>query len=159
MKPEGAESRGRAADWDVYWRGTEANAAHREGGPQEPVLAQFWGRFFGQHLSAEAGAPMLDLACGNGAVTGYARQSRPGLDACCSDYSESALRELRKRHPGSRCVVADALNPPFPDGSFPVVASQFGVEYAGAEAVVAAGRLVAPGGWPVSYTHLRAHET
>ena len=29
-------------DWDTYWRGTHENAAHREGGPQEEVLARFW---------------------------------------------------------------------------------------------------------------------
>ncbi len=148
----------RAGDWDVYWRGTEANAAHREGGPQEPVLARFWAGFFESRLDDDAGGELLDLACGNGAVTGYARAARPGLISWCSDYSGSALRELQKRHPGSHCVVADALRPPFADHSFAIVASQFGVEYAGPDAIVTAGRLVATDGWLVLVLHLRDGE-
>lgn len=148
----------RAGDWDVYWRGTEANAAHREGGPQEPVLARFWGEFLGPRLAGDVDGGLLDLACGNGAVTGYARAARPELVSWCSDYSGSALRELQKRYPGSHCVVADALRLPFADNSFAIVASQFGVEYAGPDAIASAGRLVVIDGWLALVLHLRDGE-
>jgi ubiquinone/menaquinone biosynthesis C-methylase UbiE len=144
--PGGQKHRRRADDWDVYWRGTHDNAAHREGGPQESVLAAFWEGFFGKHRRALAAGRMLDLACGNGAVTGYARRVMPDSRGYCADYSSSALLELIKRYPGSRCVVTDARHVPFPERSFDLVVSQFGVEYAGPDALLEAARLVAPGG-------------
>ncbi len=155
MTTHAPDGRHRAGDWDVYWRGTAENAAHRQGGPQEPVLAAFWGRFFTDTLPSHEGMDLLDLACGNGAVTGYARAPRPELISWCCDYSGSALGELQKRHPGSHCVVADALRSPFADNSFAIVASQFGVEYAGPDAIATAGRLVATDGWLALVLHLR----
>lgn len=143
-----------AGDWDVYWRGTHENAAHREGGPQEAVLAEFWGGLFRQRLAGPTPARMLDLACGNGAVTGYAMRAEPQTHSFCADYSLSALLELKKRHPDSRCVVADALNTGFCNGAFDIVASQFGIEYAGVGALPAAARLVAPGGVLAVVLHL-----
>ncbi len=132
--------------WDTYWRGTREHAAHREGGPQEPVLQAFWATFFAAQLGARATPTLLDLACGHGAVTGHALKVSPALVPHCSDYSFNALQGLQQRYPGARCIAADAGNTPFADGAFDVVVSQFGVEYAGPGAVFEAARLVAPGG-------------
>lgn len=135
-----------AGAWDTYWRGTREHAAHREGGPQEPVLEAFWATFFAAQLGARATLSLLDLACGHGAVTGHALKVSPALVPHCSDYSFNALQGLQQRYPGARCIAADAGNTPFADGAFDVVVSQFGVEYAGPGAVFEAARLVAPGG-------------
>lgn len=135
-----------AGFWDTYWRGTHENAAHKEGGPQEPVLNAFWTDFFQRELAHRAQPLVLDLACGNGAVTGHARSVVPGLQVYCSDYSLSALRELQRRHPGCACLVADAARLPLAAGLFDVVVSQFGLEYAGEAALAEAARLLAPGG-------------
>ena len=139
-------------DWDAYWRGTHENAAHREGGPQEEVLAQFWGELF----SSPAGkaASMLDVACGNGAVTGHAITGGVAAELYCADYSHSALLELRKRYSNAKCAVADAARLPWRDGQFGLVVSQFGLEYAGSEALLEAARVVAPGGCLAAVMHL-----
>ncbi len=135
-----------AGFWDTYWRGTHENAAHQEGGAQEPVLARFWEEFFRRELAARAEPAILDLACGNGAVTGHARRLVPELRVHCSDFSLSALLDLQRRYPGCPCVVADAAHPPLAAASFDLVVSQFGLEYAGTTALEEAAGLLAPGG-------------
>ena len=154
MSDDSAGADRSAGDWDVYWRGTHANAAHREGGPQEVVLAEFWSELFARYLSGPQPRRMIDLACGSGAVTGYALKVAPGGQPVCVDYSRSALLEVQKRYPRSLCAVADALNTPFPEQEFDLVVSQFGVEYAGPEALLEAGRLVSPGGVLALVVHL-----
>lgn len=143
-----------AQSWDVYWKGTHENAAHQEGGPQEAVLAQYWGELFQGQLRRNPGTRLLDLACGNGAVTGHALQLEPGLAVSCLDYSASALLELRKRYPSAACVTGNALQLPFSDASFDLVVSQFGIEYAGPETIVEAARMLAPGGMLAAVLHL-----
>lgn len=145
-----------AADWDTYWRGAGEQAAYPEGGTQEAVLAEFWGGLFTQQLASGDAGPlrMLDLACGNGAVTGFAREIAPQATNWCLDYSASALAEVARRYDGSYCVAADARQIPLAAGSFDLVVSQFGIEYAGIEAIPEAARLVAQGGQLALVLHL-----
>lgn len=142
----GSTSAGFAAAWDTYWRGTRENAAHKEGGVQEALLAEFWRELLGKQLAVDSNPRVLDLACGNGAVTGFVREFSPALAVHCCDYSLHAVVELERRYPGNLRVVADAARLPYADACFDLVASQYGVEYAGADAIVEAARLVAPGG-------------
>jgi SAM-dependent methyltransferase len=157
MAVESEPERKVAGDWDVYWRGTHENAAHQEGGPQDVVLAQFWNDIFQRCNVSREQQPgrLLDLACGNGAVTGFAAQAAPQLRACCVDYSLSAVLELQKRYPLAHCVAADVLCTPFANGSFDMVTSQFGIEYAGVDSVGEAARLVAPGGVLAVILHMQ----
>ena len=96
-------------------------------------------------------SPVKFVTSSHGAVVRFALRSAERLGAgarlviTALDGSHSALAELRRRHPGIRCVVADAVRAPFPDGAFDVVTSQFGLEYAGQAALPEAARLVAPG--------------
>lgn len=77
-----------------------------------------------QLLSALASLPpatTLDVACG----TGYLSRHLPG-DVIATDYSESMLREVRRKDPTMQLVRADALRLPFRDGSRErVVAANF----------------------------------
>lgn len=152
-----AESRdaSSAADWDVYWRGTHEKAAHQGGGAQDAALEAFWRELFDRHLGAYEQPRLLDLASGNGAVTGFAAKSCPAALLHATDASEYALRSLRERFCACRCTVADALRPPFATGSFDIVASQFGLEYAGIDALGQAAELVAPGGLLAAVLHLK----
>jgi SAM-dependent methyltransferase len=52
-------------------------------------------------------------------------------------------------------IVADARRIPLDDGCFDVITSQYGVEYAGPEALDEAARLLAPGGSLVMLMHIR----
>lgn len=149
--------RSAADDWDTYWRGTQANAAHHEGGPQDAVLSVLWQEIVAQ-VDGDEGqdehARILDLACGNGAVTGYVQESLPLAALYAIDYSRSAVAALGQRYPAVACVAGDALGLPFADGTFDLVGSQFGLEYAGRAAASEAARLVAPGGTLALVMHL-----
>ncbi|MFU8764631.1 MAG: class I SAM-dependent methyltransferase [Haliea sp.] len=152
MTPSGFT--GPAAAWDNYWRETRERAAHKDGGPQEALLAAFWHELFSRRLTANPPLRILDLACGNGVVTGIMREIIPGLSVHCADYSPQALMELERRHPGNLRVVADAARLPYRDASFDLVVSQYGVEYAGAEAILEAARLLVPGGTLALLVHV-----
>lgn len=145
-----------SADWDVYWRGVQGNGQHQDGGPEEAALAEFWKSVFGHPLGELSHRRLLDLACGNGAVTGLAMKLMPGGEYYCVDSSLSAVQELQKRYPQSTCTAADALRTPFIPGSFHYVCSQFGIEYAGWEAVGEALRLLAPQGTLALVLHMRS---
>jgi SAM-dependent methyltransferase len=149
-----------AGAWDEYWRLTREAAAHKGGGPQDEVLARFWTSFFKDALSRASSRRLLDLACGNGAVARFAFDAASVADRQTPsvvgvDNSLAALRELRERFPPVFAVAADAKRTPFADGLFDVVASQFGLEYAGIEAVDEAARLVARGGMLAAVLHLK----
>ena len=143
-----------AADWDRYWKGTWEAAAHQDGSPQEQALEQFWDGVFNE--SDTPAGQLLDVAAGNGAVLRYASRHLPGTTALWAlDYSPSALLNLKQRMPAVVCVAADGKAPPFVDQCFDLVASQFGVEYAGLDAVTAVAELVQPGGRLALVLHQR----
>lgn len=144
--------------WDEYWRLTPEAAAHRGGGPQEEVLRRFWTAFFAETLTADS-PRMLDVACGNGAVSEMAleaasRAGRP-LQIFGLDSSLAAMRGLARRLPSVQAVLGDVRRAPFADGSFHVVASQFGLEYAGPGAMCEVARLLAPGAVMGAVLHLK----
>jgi SAM-dependent methyltransferase len=60
--------------------------------------------------------------------------------------SDAAITNIRNRFPRIHGLVADARSIPLDSGGFDIVTSQFGVEYAGLEAIDEAARLLAPGG-------------
>lgn len=152
-----------AGAWDEYWRRTHEAAAHQGGGPQEAVLARFWTSFFEDVYARVATPRVLDFACGNGAVTRFAVDVASAQNAASSDApfivgvdrSHAALSDLRKRFPAVHAVIADARRTPFPDERFDVVVSQFGIEYAGVEAIDEAARLIARGGVLAAILHLK----
>ena len=68
------------------------------------------------------------------------------LAMTCVDISDAAIENAKQRFPTVTGIVSDATSIPLDDGSFDIVTSQFGVEYAGTDAVTEAARLDAPGG-------------
>lgn len=146
--------------WSEFWRLTAEAAAHRGGGPQEEALGRFWASFFEGALALGAPPRVADVGCGNGAVVGELLRAAghlgtPARSVVGIDASLQALAGLRRRYPGVSTIVADARRIPFPTGSFDVVVSQFGLEYAGADAFVEAARLVAPEGVLGAVVHLK----
>jgi SAM-dependent methyltransferase len=140
-----------AADWEPYWRGSANSAALQS----DMQLDQLWAGLFGQQSNGGKPTSLLDVACGNGAVTRVALQTWPGLASWGLDLSPAALREYGNRYPGATGVVGDSLDMPFVDGSFDLVVSQFGLEYAGLGALEEMLRLVAPSGSIIAVMHLR----
>lgn len=144
-----------ATDWDRYWRGTWEAAAHEDGSPQDAALASFWQGIFAL-LPSGGEVRLLDVAAGNGAVVRHARRvGGDNIDCYALDYSASALFNLRQRYAGVCCVAANALFPPLSPRSFDAVVSQYGIEYAGPDAIAAAGDLVSDGGYLALVIHYR----
>ena len=137
-----------AAGWDTYWHGAGGGAAFSRGGTSHPLVLSFWEDLFGKVREAYSRPRVVDIASGSGAVVDCARSAIGGIPAefTCVDISESAIAALVKRLPDVTGVVADARNIPLDSESYEVVTSQFGIEYAGLDAVDEIARLAAPGG-------------
>jgi len=76
---------------------------------------------------------VLDLACGSGDVAfALSRALRPGCRVVGADFSPPMLFEAERKRSAARLaeptfVLGDALNLPFPDGSFQAVTLAFGL--------------------------------
>lgn len=134
--------------WDTYWQGAESSAAYTGGGSSHPLVLSFWLDYFREVQSRNGKPRIIDIASGNGAVVENANTVFGGQlpEFTCLDVSDSAILMLEKRFPGVHGIVADAAAIPLDSASFDIATSQFGVEYAGLEAVEETARLVAPDG-------------
>lgn len=144
-----------AASWDTFWHGTGDVGAWTAGGVGHPAIRAFWDEFFGQAKDLFNAPSMLDIATGNGALLEAALRAFRGapLRLSCVDISEAAVSNITKRFPKIQALACDAREIPLDDHSFDIVTSQFGVEYAGLDAVDEAYRLLAPGGFVVLLIH------
>ncbi|MFT5674625.1 MAG: ubiquinone/menaquinone biosynthesis C-methylase UbiE [Paraglaciecola sp.] len=144
--------------WDIYWQGTYNASAHKDGGPQDVALELFWSELLSDLAYKQEDIRMLDVACGNGAVTGFAlnvaSQKNINLYSHCTDYSLSAVQSVQKKYPSVKGVSSDAKHLPFQSGSFDAVVSQFGIEYAGSDAFGECAELVSPSGIFAAIVHL-----
>ena len=134
--------------WDVYWHGTGDVGAYSSGGVNHPAILAFWDEFF-QIVKRDYAVPaIIDIASGNGAVVERALGifADEQVEITCLDVSDAAITNIRNRFPRVRGMVADARSIPLDSGGFDIAVSQFGVEYAGPEAIDEAARLTAPGG-------------
>lgn len=154
-----ADGQAHQKDWDHYWAGAGNVPVFGQFASGEDALPRFWAETFDAAFADAAPARMLDAACGSGAVTSVAREAAArrgvnGLSYFGIDYAASALRDLVSAQPGFRGVSGDCAAMPFADGQFDIVASQFGLEYAGPAAFAEAARLLAPGGTFVAVCHM-----
>lgn len=147
-----------AEHWDAFWRARDKAVPQPDAGARDPAPAEFWHEFLKQEFALYEHPRLIDIACGNGAVTAIAMEAahRTGasLTAHCVDYSMSAVEELRKRFPQVEGVACDAREMPYDDRSFDLVVSQFGIEYAGVEAFEEAARLVDTNGVLAAIVHM-----
>ena len=137
--------------WDRFWSydrlasfGTGAGA----GNYGEPIAAG-WRDFF---AALPAGARVLDLCTGNGAIAVMAIEAGDRLDVTGADlaavrpaaFASRARKELRKVRFLAR-TPAEKL--PLDDAGFDAITSQYGVEYSDMKkSVPEAVRVLAPGG-------------
>lgn len=136
-----------ASSWDTYWQGSGDATALTDGGANHPAILGFWDDFFSASKLNLDTPKILDIASGNGAVieralANYSKQ--PELTSL--DISPAAISNIKNRFPSVTGIVADASNIPLEDSSFNIVTSQFGLEYAGKDAIYEAARLVTTGG-------------
>lgn len=148
-----------ANDWAAFWETTKGTP-QPDRGAKDKALDEFWVHFFDTELPKHFRPRLLDAACGDGAVTGFALQcasKRANSDVVisCMDYSEAAIQALNKQYPRAKGFSCDANHTPFADGEFHIVASQFGLEYAGQSAFEEAARLVAKNGVLAAIVHMK----
>ena len=144
--------------WDTYWQGSGESGAYSSGGAGHPAIKAFWESFF-QSVQQDYTAPsILDIASGNGAVVERALQvfGENPVEISCVDVSESAIANIQNRFPRVSGIVADARSIPLEPGGFDIVTSQFGIEYAGLEAISEVARLLATGGQLAFLLHSQA---
>lgn len=146
-----------AQDWSQYWSGRAGQSSGealtgKVGVETDPEIAQFWT----QALSGlPKSARFLDMACGAGSV--IRRAHSLGLsDLTGADISPDAIATLKLEFDNVKGVVTSADHTPFNDGSFDVVTSQFGLEYAGAlGAAKEISRILAPKGSFIALCHMQ----
>lgn len=144
--------------WDNYWHGTGEIGAYSSGGVNHPAILTFWDQFFLTVKQDYDSPKIIDIASGNGALVerALAVYGDEQPDFTCLDVSESAITNIRDRFPQVDGIVTDARSIPLDSGSFDIATSQFGVEYAGLEAINEVARLVAKGGQLAFLLHNQA---
>ncbi len=139
--------------WSDYWQkeGASGEVFVNAEGESHPALADYWQ---GHFESVPESARIIDLASGAGSIYAHL-PAQHEFELTAADISEVALATLNERFPGVTTIACSAADVPLDDGSFDLVVSQFGIEYAGFDAFAEAARLVAPGGRLIALSHIR----
>lgn len=144
--------------WDTYWQETSDVDAFNSGGVGHPAIRSFWIEYFSGAKQRFNCPKILDIASGNGAVLECVldvfKQTPSELTSL--DVSEAAIKNIHTRFPSVTGIVASACSIPRASGSFDIVTSQYGIEYAGHDAILEAARLVADTGQLVLLMHCQS---
>ena len=114
-----------------------------------PALTGEWASRVADAAAIQPGDRALDIACGTGALTReVASRAGSGGTVAGVDAGAGMLEVARRLAPNVDFRQATAETLPFPDGSFDVVVSQFGLMFFGdrARALREALRVLVPGG-------------
>ena len=104
----------RAAEYDDWWLGRGIFAGRERPGWEESLAA------LTETIRRLEPVKTLDVACGTGFLTQHLAGEVTGLDA-----SDAMAAIARERVPRARFLIGDALELPFPDGSFDRVFTSF----------------------------------
>lgn len=142
------EKSNQAVSWDRYWQGTSQTGAFASGGVSHPAINDFWVAFFNDVKSIYTHPRLLDVATGNGAIVKTALRAFGDVpnEVSCLDISPAAIENINNSFPQVKGFVSDAASINMQSGTFDIVTSQYGIEYAGSDAVIEAARLVKPKG-------------
>jgi len=112
-----SDNKATGQSWDIYWQGAHNASAPTSGGAQDEALNVFWTDIVSGLPDLEREIRLLDVACGNGAVTGIAlnaaSQNHIKLINYCTDYSLAAVQAVQEKYPAVKGVVSDAKHLPF----------------------------------------------
>lgn len=142
--------------WDNFWQHSAKQQQMPCFGEQGDILGQTWIEAFQSTLGEQRPATVLDIACGNGdliarygAFAGDGHQSR--LLAC--DYSPAACVSIANSDQSIHSLCCNAAELPFANDCADLILSQYGIEYAGANAFEEALRCLKPGGHFMAVCH------
>ena len=139
--------------WRHYWRENRLAACVPDNPDSAAAIEAHWAGFFSQFPT---GTCVLDIATGNGVLLVWGTRAAraagrelvlTGIDLADIDPARF-LPEHKEDLAAARFIgKAPAESLPFDDGSFDVVVSQYGLEYADLDpALTEAARVLAPGG-------------
>ncbi|GAB3018800.1 class I SAM-dependent methyltransferase [Bowmanella dokdonensis] len=145
--------------WDAYWQNA-CSADFTDKEVDQPLLSRLWRSLFLEEFRQHCPAIMLEVACGKGAVSEIARHCMeeipgPSPTHLCLDYSLAAVKTSCQRANPDAGLVADAARLPLQPGSVDLIFSQFGIEYAGKEAILECARLLRKNGLFSALIHYR----
>lgn len=150
----------RSDAWTEYWAtGAPHSCGGSYAGEYGGEIRRFWDRAF---EGLADGARVLDVCCGNGALArllasiGSFAGSGVSMDAVdAASVAPAWVDALGQRERASLRFHSgvDAARMPFPDACFDLCVSQYGVEYAGADAWSEVRRVLAPGGRFAAIVH------
>ncbi len=157
MADHSSEASQVAEVWDNYWHGGPNDAAFTGRGARHPIIISFWEEYFRAIKNQYETLRIIDIASGNGAVINCAKIAFGGqpVDFTCLDVSLSAISLAKQLFPGVHGIVADARSIPLDSEEYEIATSQFGIEYAGLDAIDEVARLIAPGGQLALLMHNR----
>lgn len=151
-----------AGAWDAYWQqATEAGFRDKEA--EHAEIEQFWHQFFSGQFRQRPPTVMLELACGKGAVSEIANQcldksaisQNLEIRHYCLDYSLAAVKTTTETLNLQGGLVADGAALPIKAASADLIFSQFGIEYAGDQALINAAEVLTPQGRMAAVIHHR----
>ncbi|MDH3990112.1 MAG: DUF4826 family protein [Gammaproteobacteria bacterium] len=158
MSDRNSDSPSVAESWESNSNVAPHDAAYTSGSIGHPAILSFWGDFFRVAKSEYDTPKVIDIASGNGTVVECANSAFDGQlsNFTCLDVSAAAINVLKQRFPAVRTIVADACSIPLDSASYDLATSQFGIEYAGLDAMDEITRLIAPGGQLALLLHHQA---
>ncbi len=143
-------------NWSNYWQGRDAHAEALVGIEKSHELAEFWKNALG---GFDNNAEILDLACGAGSVLRHA-SSLGFANLSGVDISEHAINTMLEEFPNAKGYVAGVDDTNLASGSFDIIVSQFGFEYAGdlarqKKTCIEIARLLKEGGKFIALCHIK----
>jgi ubiquinone/menaquinone biosynthesis C-methylase UbiE len=139
--------------WDSYWQDPWTHSFDIDFPPALALLDRYWFEF---EARLQPGCSVLDLGCGNGAAAFAIKAAAmvSGMPLSVTGIDEAAIDPVRRLPANAPVLREIAFYPrtemealPFPDASFDVVVSQFGLEFASTtKAMTEAARVLRPGG-------------
>jgi ubiquinone/menaquinone biosynthesis C-methylase UbiE len=104
--------------------------------------------------------PWLDLSCGPGNITRRLVAQGAGRPVVAIDSSPAMLDRARINAPSATCILADAAEIPFPDGTFGAVVNLAALDlYSNLAAVIVeSARVLMPGGRWIASSFVRSHD-
>ena len=126
--------------WDQFWRtGRDSCCSEQEDSAHAQRIREQWVELF---AGIESNNKVLDLCTGNGAVLRVALEclNRTGFPVALYGVDSAAIApdpsDVDRAQAELMFVRASVTDLPFADGSFDVISSQFGIEYAPVDAAV-----------------------
>ena len=152
------------SEWDEFWRaGRTSCCSDHDGSANAEIIRGLWTEF---SASLGEGERLIDLCTGNGAVMNIALESArtSGIGITAYGVDAASIAPIgagnRQQCADSFFVRAYVTALPFEDRCFDAVTSQFGIEYAPLERVIAESlRVLRNGGRGLFITHARSGVT